>query len=208
MPLLRELVTHLRKQHLDDTRASNYRWDDQTLVQFLNEGQNQFARATRCFIDDSSDFTVLTTEVGEAQYALDPRIIRVLVVADTNNFRLRQKPRGTHRQTHAGTPLYWEQISKNFVLSPTPDSVITYQLTVERLPLEPMAVMDEDEPEIPSEYHMDLCLYAAAQALSAPDIQVQSEYAKQADVCTVRWGRRLTEARREFYQQKVSPNGS
>jgi hypothetical protein len=205
--VLRDLLDVLRVQHLDDSRPSNYRWDDASLIRWLNEAEQRFARATRCFVDDSSDFCTITTTADTAAYAVDARIIRPVIVTNSDNLKLRPKTRGVQRVKTDGAPMYWEFQRKELILSPVPDDAYALTMTVERLPLVGLSAMD-DEPEIADEYHIDLALYAAAQALYSPDVQSQSDYKDQADKFHVRWERRVTEARREFYQQRVAHNGT
>lgn len=171
----RELMAHLRCSVLRDT-ASPTLWADAELRAFLNEAQDNFARRTFCLIDDSSDFTSIDVAAGQAQYPLDKRVLFInwLGLAEYDEAdaltRWEQLQNGTrHRvpRTHYidRPALYTAQTAtRTLTLYPVPDAAYTLEMQVARLPLAPLESPD-DECEIPEDYSLALCDYAAWRAL-------------------------------------------
>ena len=171
-----ELLGHLRTNVLRDV-ALPVLWTDTELKRALNVGYKEFARRTHCLVDDESNFTRILTVVGDASYALDPRIIFIntadvrLVGAAYDWAPLRDLTRGSIRRTIAERRpyAYTAQCNKGTLRLAAPaDDIYEIQLMVARLP-EADLVDAADEPEIDEDYHLALCDYAAWRALSNND---------------------------------------
>lgn len=80
------LLKELRSNQLHDKSdlvagASDYLWDDPTLVRYINEAQRRFAREALVIHDYTTDaITLITTVSFQRFYPLDPSIIQVLSV--------------------------------------------------------------------------------------------------------------------------------
>lgn len=138
---------------LDDL-TEPFLWSDAELIGHLNEAQNEAARRARLFVDSSTaEVARLTLTAGEATYALDPRVIRI------ERARLATEPRPLRMiltrdldERLSGwedsTDLVqwavpdWETQKIRFV--GIPQAAGTVNLTVLRLPLEPVTNADDD----------------------------------------------------------------
>lgn len=174
-------------------------WPDELLVRYLNDGQNIFCRKAWPIVDDSSpQCCQITLESGNNLYPIHKSVMRVLSVtpADTQ-IPLIQIDFGliAPKPFIASFPDYYQLPPLPFIdqpgrpgwytlddatrvlrLRPTPDddamaNIVTLNLRVARLPLVPLDVaLPQNEPEIPEEYHLDLCDYAAGRALSQANV--------------------------------------
>lgn len=81
---LGELLEELRDNVLSDKSdqvgvRSDQRWSDATLVRYINEAQDRFAKRTECLRDAATPETCqLQLVVGQQDYALHPKVIGVL----------------------------------------------------------------------------------------------------------------------------------
>lgn len=177
-----ELLGHLRANVLRD-RALPELWSDTELKLYLNEAQVEFARRTHCLVDDEAAFTLFETVVGEAQYALDNRILFIntahvrkptpddpgAVPEDWTLMRDYTRGRIPRTITQRRPCAYTAQCNRNsFRLAAPADDVYEIQLMVARKPLAAM-VAATDTPEIDEDYHLALVDYAAWRALSNND---------------------------------------
>ena len=196
---------HLRCSVLRDD-AKPYLWQDIELVRFLNQAESDFARRTHCLIDDESTFTTLTTVIGQSTYTLDDRIIFVkelgLVLDDgEGNLTYRElgdKTRHQQRDNYAqGCPYSYNlQVARNKLrLYPVPDAEYTIKLSVARKPLRAMS-NPKDVPEIPEEWHLCLCDYAAGRALINNDPERANMQSKNEFMAS--WDLHVRDAKREF----------
>lgn len=80
--LLKELrVNMLRDGSQQVAGASDYLWDDQTLVNYINEGQDEIARRTKCLRDAvTPEVCQFTTVDGQEFYQLDDRVLGILSI--------------------------------------------------------------------------------------------------------------------------------
>jgi hypothetical protein len=193
---LSELMGHLRCAVLRD-EGLPYLWQDAELLRYLNQAQLEFCRRTHTLQDDGSAFTTFDTVIGQNVYELDSRIIFVGecgVVLDDGNGNLsyhdmRDRTRGQLKNSYiAGRPnTYTLQVARQKIrLSPVPDAVYTVRMVVARKPLNDM-VQARDEPEIPEDYHLTLCNFAAMKALMNNDperaqMQAAGEFRSQWDL--------------------------
>jgi hypothetical protein len=199
---LSDLLSHVRVRLLTD-HISEYQWSDAEITRYLNEAQRLFALRTHCFIDTESDFTELTTEIGQPNYSLDVRVISVLGVVDDQYRELRPFV-GTSRirASYNGKPVYWVQRpnNKRLLLWPTPDAVYSFYMSVARYPLAEMEI-DSDEPEIPEIYHFNLTDWAAYRCLMFADAEYAGVFMEAAEAYRVAWERNLVQAKRDVYHQ-------
>ena len=81
-----ELLFELRYNLLRDVSdqvagASDYLWSDTTLIQYINQGVNRFARQTKCIRDAVTPQVCQFTTVADQQfYTLDPHVVSVITV--------------------------------------------------------------------------------------------------------------------------------
>ena len=80
--LLNELRSNLLHDKSDQVAgASDYLWDDKTLVRYINEAQRRFAREALVIHDYTTDsVTQITTVAFQRFYALHPSIVQILSV--------------------------------------------------------------------------------------------------------------------------------
>jgi len=202
---LEELVEHVRLYYLRDSDPP-FLWPAKELVRYFNDAQRLFARHTHCIVDSSSDFTLLTTSSGTADYVLDQRIIYVYEVYDSVGSKLsRWSRQRLPRSRHLGEPkCFTQDVGVHSIrLSPTPDDVYELSMFVARLPLRDMA-SEYDTPEIPEEYHLALCDYVAYMAVRNNDTE-SSETQAGANF-REDWEIKLRDAKRNAYHYRIGSN--
>lgn len=80
---LSRLLSELRNNLLHDKSqqvggASDYLWDDETLVGYIDEAQKRFARQSLTIHDSSSAITTFKTVAWQHEYPVDPSVIAIL----------------------------------------------------------------------------------------------------------------------------------
>jgi hypothetical protein len=80
--LLAELRHHMLRDVSDQVAgASDYLWSDNGLIRYINEGQNRFARQTKCLRDAvTSSICQFVTVSGQEFYTLDPHVVSILSI--------------------------------------------------------------------------------------------------------------------------------
>ena len=195
---LGDLLAYTRGSVLKDVPTPQ-QWSDVELTQWLNDAENIWARRTFCLLDDTSDFTQVTTVATQRDYTLDARLLGVSSVKTSDDVWLRKFQGSTQMTTASGTPRSWLlRGTHTLVLWPTPDAAYTLQLMTARLPLTPMEV-ETDEPEIPEHYHLALCDWAGYRALRNTDSQTMADVRDMTILVRKDWERALVEGRREAY---------
>jgi len=172
---LGDLVTHTRESYLRDMQAP-FLWPASELIKYLNEAETLFARHTHVLTDDASSVTTLTTEVGKSRYALGPLIVFVYEVYDDTGWKLRNVTRSKlPKSPYEGKPRMYTLDSgvSSIRLAPLPDDEYEFTMLVARKPLKAMSTQ-YDEPEIPEEYHLALCDYAAYKAVRNNDTEASN----------------------------------
>lgn len=194
---LDELIAETRRA-IDDT-VTPEQWTTLELTRYLNDAQDAFARHTLCLADSTSPLASLTTVAGVNRYPMDARILRVYSVQDDASNLLNGVP--TNRLSMSGTGRPRRFTTRNdphsVLLWPTPDAEYTLSLFIARRPLEPME-SGGDEPEIPEEFHLVLCDWAAHRALRMVD--PDNENAKAGERFEVSWWLKVRDAKREMYR--------
>lgn len=209
---LSELLGHLRVAVLSDD-ASPYLWQDAELVRYLNLAQDEFARRTHCFVDDSEAFTTFDTVDGQVSYDLDPRIIFVKELGlslDNGNGDLsyRELPDRTSHQLRysfsKGMPRAYnlQVATKTVRFYPTPDDAYTVRMLVARKPLSAMSQAD-DTPEIDEDFHINLCNYAAKMALM--NLDPDGTNPKSAALFNAAWEVNIRDAKRYYTHMRAGP---
>lgn len=178
------LVTHLRKSMLDDTGgvgvawetlsegdidSAQLRWSNEELTRFINEAVKRAIRSSLLIVKSESAFD-LTIVAGTADYAIDPRIIRLkfaesaatgrrLIPGEIEDFISIQSWR-----TRTGTPTHYivDESDNTIKLYPVPIDGDTINLTYNRLPLAELSwTTNTVTPEIATEYQIEMLDYAA-----------------------------------------------
>jgi len=181
----------LRRELGDDELP--YLWGDDDLTQYLDEGQEAFARTTELFTDATTpSITRVTVTAGEPFVARSPKIHRILsgylqtAQAEVMAVNLNELYRlywgddyGNHNgngrwRVASGTPRYIvldiEQDKGRLLPIPTQSDVL--ELTVVRLPLQSIA--DAGTLEVSNALHLRAILaYAKGLAYDKNDIDTQ-----------------------------------
>lgn len=102
--LLKELSTNILRDRSRLVAGPNDRlWQDEDLVEYIDEAQKRFARRSLCLRDDiTPEFTQIQLEQGVQRYVLDEQVVSVMSAryhTDTVDLQ-----RGNH-QTLGGQPL-------------------------------------------------------------------------------------------------------
>jgi hypothetical protein len=85
--LLAELRHHILRDVSDQVAgASDYLWSDNGLIEYINQGQNRFARQTKCLRDATTPLVCqFTTVANKDFYTLDPHVISILSIRMTGD---------------------------------------------------------------------------------------------------------------------------
>lgn len=181
---LQEIMNHLRCNVLRDSALPQL-WTDSELLRFVNQAQLEFAIRTHNIVDDTTaEYTTITTEAGLGIYPISDKVVHVSEVGlveydttdpqnpvETNYQQLRSRTRNQLRRRYSkGRPCYYTaQVRSHAIrLDPIPDDVYTIEMVVARKPKREL-INEKDVPEIDSEWHLNLCDYAAFRALTNND---------------------------------------
>jgi hypothetical protein len=173
--------------------ASDQLFATSTVLRYLNEAQMILCREG-LVLEDKTTPTVceITLVEGQAEYDLHPSILIVkaarLSDTDIDLGRVGYDDNRYLSDFIAYEPDYWDvnfsftaengrpsrystdMGTRTIRLSDAPDADhagLKLKLTVIRLPLSPLAEDEPDaEPEVPEQYHLSLCKYAAGSCLS------------------------------------------
>ena len=197
---LTELLDELRTNMLRDTTKAvdatpdDFLWSDASLVRYINDAENKFARRTRCLRDSTTAKVVeITLEEGVEYYPLHASIIGVMSAA-TPTTPLRRTMEGTLNGAPAdiaggtfaptkgatGYPVWFstDDSVRTLRIVPIPDAATegtVIRLRVERLPLNALALTSPTaSPEIPVDYHLDILEWAAFRAYRNHDIDAEN----------------------------------
>lgn len=188
---LGELRLRLRER-LDDNVAP-YLWSDAELNSFLNQAVDEACVRARLIVDSTSaEVTPIAITAGVNQYPIHRSVFYIDRIYDTGSKCEVLKAghddldeRYPQWLDAEGSPAKFmldlnfyhvpgdEEHTHKLTLFPKPDVDTTLQLTVFRLPLEPMA-SDGDTPELPSFFHPDLLHWACHLALLKQDADTDS----------------------------------
>lgn len=199
-----ELLAELRDNILRDSSAlvagtQDRLWSDATLMGYIDQGSNRFARRTLSIRDSTTPaYTQITLVAGQTEYALDPRVLAVYSARfDTDVYDL---GRLGHAQlnTIAQPDTLWFDINQAASFAPGRPRCVALDETIEtlrvypipdtdsagkkiylriaRLPMHSVTMANKDEsPEFFPEYHMYLLDWAAYRALSNHEIDGEAK---------------------------------
>ena len=193
---LRELLEELRENILRDVSdavnrpADDQLFSDKSLVRYIDEAQTRFAVLSMCLRDESTPAICQVPLLpGQEQYALDARVVAVLG-ATLDRYHLARTTygalmsasssvvRGANAATGSdGCPrlFYSDRETGKLGVYPAPSAAATLRLRVVRKPLAPLVVTDLNaEPEIPTEWHLDMLEWAAYRALRNHDTDAEN----------------------------------
>lgn len=180
---LSDLFT-LFRQEADDT-VQPYLWDDDELLDFANDAQDEACRRARLLVDSSTpevtSLPVLAAENGLLD--LDERIIfirRARLSGRAALLRMNMQDMENWnplwQDMLAGTPTMFitDYTTGKLLLWPKPDADTTLLLTVVRTP---MVVMDSPDatPEIAPRHHRSLRFWMLYRAYSKHDSEARDE---------------------------------
>lgn len=168
-----ELIRKVREDYLDDVSDNpdqsdeGLNWSDSFLARALAEAEFEACRRTDLIYDDSTAaVTQITLVSGTAGYTLSSKITKIENVV-YNDAPLEHKTEeglaaenGADWRADTGEPASYIIKGKTIRFYPVPtddEATDIVYLEVYRLPLKSFV----DAPEIPEEYHEDLCSYAA-----------------------------------------------
>lgn len=197
---LSELIAHVAQSVLDDRTAMvngspDSLWSNEVLTRYFRRAEEIFATRTHCIVDDETAACCQITLVAEqARYELHTSVLRVLsVTPNDSDIDLARWTYDTMRPRFDSTPGYFDvnltytdapgrplwfntdKATKVLQVRPAPRTedvtdIVTLNLRVARRPINALGADLNAEPEIPEEYHLDLCDYVAYRALSQPTV--------------------------------------
>ena len=208
-------------------------WSDALLVRYFNHGARILARRAWCIKEYGvAPAGVIVLQTGKVLYPLHRSILFVHDATPTtqtaplgraDDIALRDPyPSSMDAldlgmaaavdgvDTYTGTPLAFstDPASRSLRVNPEPSAEqngLRGLLRISRLPINELTLDDtEASPEIPEEYHEDLCLYAAGRCLTQP--MVDSGYKVDGRNLLAEWADTCREARRD--RQRAENNGS
>ena len=174
-------------------------WSDAVLVRLFNRAQKIMARRAWCIIEwgvPPAGTIVLAT--GKVLYPLHKSVLRVFDATpstqtaplgragdaylrdpyppDLDAFDKGVAASINGANTYTGAPLAISTDAGTRMLRVAPEPAaaqanLRIDLKIARLPVTYLSLDDvEGEPEVPEEYHEDLCLYAAGKCLTLPNV--------------------------------------
>lgn len=179
-----ELIAAFR-QMVDDETA-RYLWSDAELRRYLDAAQREAAERGRLLRDTTTAaVTQVAIVAGIAGYALDGRILDVeraklrsqrLTLEITSTARMDRERPGWQAQSGAARYLLVDAEGGGWrgTLAPIPTQADMLDLAVHRLPMGAMNT-DDDAPEIPERYHLDLLEWMAHLAYKKRDTETYNE---------------------------------
>ena len=178
---LEELIALYRAQSHDAQEP--YFCSDELLAMYASEAQDEACRRGELLRDSASPLSVISFAADAQAVALDSRIVRVIsarvdgqrvaVVSGTDMEMIRpewQDDGARARPTHLVSGMTTGMLH----LWPIPAAPGTIRLTVQRLPLKPLA-NDNDKPEIRPELHRGLVEWMLFRAYSRQDTDLYND---------------------------------
>lgn len=234
---LEALLNELRGNVLRDDSGlasgpSDYLWDDETLVRYINDAYLRFARRTLSLRDASTPTVCeVPLDAGVFTYPLHASVLSVVSARyDTDEADLARVGRSLLMDTSRGD-LPWfdpesmstlqpgrprafstdETVEHGIVTlrvwpTPTADEAgKVLKLRVARKPLELLSLDEtEAECELPEEYQIDMLSWAAYRALSTSDVDGHSA---AADKHKLRFEEAMQEVLKDMRRKMFAPTG-
>jgi len=186
---LSELLDHVAGTMLDD-RADQLDgdpdelWADQPLVRWFNEGQRRWATGSWALEYEPAPIAL---REGVGTYPLPPGTLRLLFarLSDTD-IGLARKDVGIFYPSAnsfeytlpTGRPSIYITNGETVSVLAKPDAthaLLKLHTRIVGLPSEELSLSDLDaEPQIPAQYHLDLCDWVAYRALSLPNADTEA----------------------------------
>jgi len=176
-------------------------WGDAFLVRMFNHAQRILARRAWCIIEyGTTPAGILTLRTGISLYAVHPTVLKIfdatpstlssplgrtddiVLRSDTphdgfNAFEVGEAAALAAAETGSPRAIASDAGSRMIRVYPTPTAAengVQMALKIARLPLVELTLDNTDaEPEIPVQWHEDLCHYAAGRALTLPNTDGQ-----------------------------------
>lgn len=167
-----EFIQYFREEAMDFELPPL--WSDDLILRYLDEAQNRFCRETEGIEDSSSPLCTIPVAAGQALVQLDPRILKLreAVVAESGRSLTLRSVESTHGdgRPHDGEPraLVIGLGQGKARLTPVPTEPVTLQLSVFRMPLNPIKQLG-DTTEVDDRYIPTLLLFALYRAYTRPD---------------------------------------
>jgi hypothetical protein len=177
-------------------------WSHEVLCRYFRRAEEEFCRKAWVLKDSATAACCEVALVAEVKdYALHSSVLRVLSATPADSdIDLVRVDYGTLRPRYSalpgeafdvnvqyldapGRPRWYatDVATKMIRVRPAPRAedvtdIGELVLRVARLPINPLTASDLDaDPEIPAEYHMDLCDYVAFRALSHPNVDAEGK---------------------------------
>ena len=200
---LRDLLAETRGNILRDVStavdgrvADGALWSDDALIRYLRDAEEKFASGAMCLRDSRTPaIAQITLVAGVSEYPLDKRVIAILSAHLDGRLELGRTSYATRfgakgnitQNTASETPqtigepriFYTDKDTGYIGFYPVPgdaEAGLVINLHTVRRPLNPLTKNDmAAEPEIPDEYHLDLCEWATWRALRNHDGDIDGD---------------------------------
>lgn len=199
-------------------------WSNERIMRQLNEAQMILCRQGLVLIDKTTaQCCDITLVEDQAEYTLDPVVLQVwsAILSDSDSPLTRRNWNHIHPKSIA-EPEFWDTnrslvwdagrpsvyvmdgANDTIELWRKPDAtsaLLTLNLRVSRLPLIPLSLADDNEPEVREEWHQMLALYAAGYLLSHTannDVTEGGEGRKLGQDMLAEFYRAVNDARRDL----------
>lgn len=204
-------------------------WGDRVLIRYLNQAEKIFCRQAWVLQDETvAAATVIQLVQDQATYKLHKSILRVLsarlsdtdvpmqrVTWETITPGLGFRPHNgyfdvtTQYVENSGRPHWYstDRPYRTLRVRSKPDAEaakLSVMLRVIRMPICDLKVGElTASPEIPEEYHLDLCDYAAGKALSHPNADAESR--SRGNELLTEFKAKIKDARRDVRTAEYGP---
>lgn len=230
---LQEMLDYTAAQYLDDRTDlvdgdPDSMWSDEFLITQYNEAQRLIARAAWCIIEEGvAPAGVLVLATDKAVYDLHKSVLHVYFATPTDQARplirtsdailrgARLVPDGNFsidsssaassgRPIAIATDVGTRQIRFGPLVPSSVENGLAVNLKIARLPATWLTLDDSDaEPEVPEDYHVQLCEYAAGKALTLPNVDGQQKADGRALI--ERFNDAMRDARRDRHRAEANP---
>lgn len=178
-------------------------WSDSYLVRQFNQAQKILARRAWCIMEyGETPAGIITLRTGISLYDVHPAVLRVfdstpstfssplgrtddiVLRTDTahdvfNAFEVGEAAARASTETGSPRAIATDAGSRQVRVYPTPTATengVQMALKVARLPITYLTLDDTDaSPEIPEQWHMDICEFAAGKALTLPNVDADQK---------------------------------
>lgn len=199
-----ELIDYIRRDLLRDN-AAPYLWSDELLLLYLNEAITIFAKET--FSSTVNQNYDIDLAADTPEYDLPEEVLWIVSMrldgmsGDMRNYTHRVIP--SHLLASTGRPTIYTLDEATMLLRvyTVPDQAYVAKV---RAAILPPAIAAADTPPIKAQYHLRLADHVVARCLGNNEIEGMK--AELAVVYEGKWGRTITEAKRDFYRIRMGNN--